>query len=111
MPKLNETQVEAVLSALDGWSLLPPSEASPHNALSKTFEFRDFVQAMVWVNRVAEEAEEAGHHPDIFISYSHVTLSLWTHTAQGITERDAMLAELIDDLPRGSEDEEIAAST
>ena len=109
MPKLNETQIQAVLSALDNWSLLPPSEAAPGGALSKTFEFRDFAQAMVWVNRVAEEAEEFAHHPDIHISYSQVTLSLWTHTSDGITEKDAMMAEhlddLIDDSPPAAESE------
>ena len=98
MPKLNETQIQAVLSALDNWSLLPLSEAAPGGALSKTFEFRDFAQAMVWVNRVAEEAEAANHHPDILIQYSQVTLSLWTHTSDGITEKDAMMAEHLDDL-------------
>lgn len=109
MPKLNETQIEAVLSALDGWSLLAPTEAAPGGALSKTCEFRDFSAAMVWVNRVAQEAEEAAHHPDIHISYSRVTLSLWTHTSDGITEKDAMMAEhlddLIDDSPRGPDGE------
>ncbi len=102
MPKLNETQVEAVLAALEGWSLDLSVEGG---ALSKTFEFRDFIQAMVWVNRVAEEAEEANHHPDITIHYNRVTLSLWTHTEKGITERDAMLAEHIDDLPRQAGEE------
>jgi len=105
MPKLNETQIQAVLSALEGWSLRVPSEESGHDALQKTFEFRDFTSAMVWVNRVAEEAEEENHHPDILIQYSHVTLTLWTHTEGGVTEKDAMLAEHIDDLPRRREDE------
>jgi 4a-hydroxytetrahydrobiopterin dehydratase len=63
------------------------------------------VQAMMWVNRVAEEAEEANHHPEISIRYNSVTLALWTHTEGGVTERDAMLAELIDDLPRQTEEE------
>ena len=105
MPKLSQTQIEAVLSALGGWSLLPASEEAPGGALSKAFEFRDFASAMVWVNRVAEEAEEAGHHPDILIHYNRVTLTLWTHTEAGVTEKDAMLAEMIDDLPRGREDD------
>ena len=109
MPKLNETQIQAVLSALDGWSLLPPSEAVPGGALSKTFEFHDFAQAMVWVNRVAEESEAANHHPDILIQYSQVTLSLWTHTSDGITEKDAMMAEHLDDFfddaPNSAQDE------
>jgi 4a-hydroxytetrahydrobiopterin dehydratase len=105
MPRLSETQIEAVLSALSGWSLVFPQNAQEGGALSKTFGFRDFVQAMIWVNRVAEEAEDVNHHPDIAIHYNEVTLTLWTHTEGGVTERDAMLAEAIDDLPRQNDEE------
>jgi 4a-hydroxytetrahydrobiopterin dehydratase len=61
-------------------------------ALERTFEFGDFVEALAFVNRVAELAEAENHHPDIAIHYNRVTLRWWTHTAGGITDRDRELA-------------------
>jgi 4a-hydroxytetrahydrobiopterin dehydratase len=58
--------------------------------------FKDFVEAMAFVNRVAELAEIAGHHPDIDIRYNRVLLGLITHDAGGITRRDATMAMRID---------------
>jgi 4a-hydroxytetrahydrobiopterin dehydratase len=71
----------------EGWSEVD-------NALERTFEFRDFPQALAFVNRVGELAESKNHHPDIAIHYNEVTLRWWTHTAGGITDRDRELAEL-----------------
>ena len=59
----------------------------------REWRFEDFNEAVAFVNRVAEVAEEANHHPDIAISYNRVTLRWWTHTAGGITDRDRALAE------------------
>jgi 4a-hydroxytetrahydrobiopterin dehydratase len=64
------------------------------DALERTFEFENFVQALAFVNRVGELAESENHHPDIAIHYTRVTLRWWTHTAGGITDRDAELATL-----------------
>lgn len=61
-------------------------------ALQREFRFRDFAGAIDFVNRVAEEAERADHHPDILISWNRVTLRWRTHSAGAITERDAELA-------------------
>jgi 4a-hydroxytetrahydrobiopterin dehydratase len=61
-------------------------------ALQREFRFKDFAQAIDFVNRVAEIAEEAHHHPDIAVRWNHVTLRWWTHTAAGITDRDIELA-------------------
>ena len=63
--------------------------------LSRDWKFVDFVAAMRFVNRVAELAEQAGHHPDIDIRYNHVGLGLVTHDAGGITARDAEMAALL----------------
>jgi pterin-4a-carbinolamine dehydratase len=76
----------ALVSVPDGW-------AEVDGALEREFRFRDFRGAIDFVNRVAEVAEEANHHPDIAISYDKVTLRWWTHTAGGITDRDRELAE------------------
>jgi len=53
-------------------------------ALQREFRFKDFAQAIDFVNRVAEIAEEAHHHPDIAVHWNHVTLRWWTHTTDGI---------------------------
>lgn len=57
---------------------------------------KDFAEAMVLVNRVAEVAEAADHHPDIAIHWNEVTLTLWTHTAGAITDADRSLAAQLD---------------
>ena len=67
-------------------------------ALERTFAFADFAGSMAFVNRVAELAEEADHHPDIAISWNRVTLRLATHSAGAITEEDHALADRIDGL-------------
>jgi 4a-hydroxytetrahydrobiopterin dehydratase len=61
-------------------------------ALQREFRFKDFAAAMNFVNRVAELAEEANHHPDISIHYNRVVLRFWTHSANAITDLDRELA-------------------
>lgn len=72
-----------------------PEWKAQDGALSRVFSFQDFVAAMLFVNRVAEAAEAAGHHPDIDIRYNKVTLALSTHDAGGITDKDFELAAVI----------------
>jgi 4a-hydroxytetrahydrobiopterin dehydratase len=67
------------------------------NALQKTFQFRDFSEALAFVNRVAECAERLQHHPDITINYNKVTLTTTTHDAGSVvTVKDRELADAID---------------
>lgn len=68
------------------------------HSLVREFVFSDFADAMAFVNRVAQIAEEQNHHPDITIRWNKVTLDLSTHTSGGLTERDFTLAEAIDSL-------------
>ena len=73
--------------------------------LVRRFEFQDFKKAIEFVNRVAEIAEEEGHHPDIAIHWNKVDLVLWTHKIGGLHENDFILAAKIDRLleePTGS---------
>jgi 4a-hydroxytetrahydrobiopterin dehydratase len=86
---LSDIAVQRELGGLHGWS-------RRGDALVRTYQFRNFSQAMEFVNRVAGLAESAGHHPDIDIRYSKVTLSLSTHDAGGITSNDLSLAKAID---------------
>ena len=66
------------------------------SVISRTYEFKDFVVAMKFVNRSARLAEKAWHHPDINIRWNRVTLSLTTHDEGGLTEKDFALAMSFD---------------
>lgn len=80
------------LAGLPGWHI-------ELGELVRTFEFKDFVAALAFVNRVGQAAEQAGHHPDIDIRYSRVRLALVTHSAGGLTEMDFDLAAQIQKQP------------
>ena len=84
---------DAVNRALDGlqWERVG-------DRLEKTVKRKDFAEAMVFVNAVAQLAEDADHHPDLAISWNTVRLALWTHVAGGITQADVDLAGRIDAL-------------
>ena len=66
------------------------------NTITKTFEFNSYLDGIDFVNAVANVAEQENHHPDISIGYCKVTISLTTHDAGTITEKDYKLAKLID---------------
>ena len=71
-------------------------------ALERQFRFRDFSEALAFVVRVGLLAERENHHPDVTIHWNRVTLRWWTHTAGRVTERDAELARLTDELAPGA---------
>jgi 4a-hydroxytetrahydrobiopterin dehydratase len=89
--KLEPRHLDAALSSLAGWT-------QHENAIVKTFRFIDFGDAMVFVNRVAELAQQADHHPDIDIRFNAVKLALSTHSAGGLTSKDTKLAAQIEGL-------------
>lgn len=64
--------------------------------IEKQYKFKNFVQAVQFVNKVAELAEEQGHHPDISISYSKVGISLTTHAIHGLSTNDFIIASKIE---------------
>lgn len=61
--------------------------------LTRTFEFDDFSQAMVFAARVGEAADGADHHPEITVSWGRVRVDWWSHDSKGVTSRDISLAE------------------
>jgi 4a-hydroxytetrahydrobiopterin dehydratase len=77
---------------------IPSGWEEADGALQRTFELPSFREAIAFVNRVAELAEEENHHPDIAVSYRKVTLRWTTHSEGGITERDRELAQRSADL-------------
>ncbi len=86
---LSDIEIQRELGALSGWSRRGP-------AITRTFEFAGFRDAIAFVNRIADAAERMDHHPDIDIRYTRVTCQLSTHSAGGITRRDFLLAAAID---------------
>ncbi len=66
--------------------------------IEKRFKFKDFKEAMKFVNKVAVVAEKEQHHPDIEISYNKVKITLWTHSIGGLSKNDFILASKIDKL-------------
>lgn len=66
--------------------------------IKHTFEFKDFKQAIAFVNKVADLAESEGHHPDIHIYYNKVKIVLWTHAIGGLFDNDFILAAKIEKL-------------
>lgn len=66
--------------------------------LARDYAFPDFKSALAFVNEVGALAEEANHHPDILLGWGKVRLTLWTHTVDGVTERDYALADKIEGL-------------
>ncbi len=81
-----------MLSQLKDWKV----EAEHH--LHKTYTFRDFREALDFVNRVGQLAEEQGHHPDICFGWGRAEITIWTHKIDGLTESDFILAAKVDAL-------------
>ncbi|HVJ06157.1 MAG TPA: 4a-hydroxytetrahydrobiopterin dehydratase [Candidatus Saccharimonadales bacterium] len=89
--KLERQQVAEGLQKLPHWTL-------QGDQIERLLKFENFVDAMIFVNKVAELAEEEGHHPDIRIVYNRVTLALTTHDAGGLTQKDMKMAQRIDSI-------------
>jgi 4a-hydroxytetrahydrobiopterin dehydratase len=91
MAALSHEAIQQGLARLQGWSYAD-------NAIHKKFTFPSFLPGIDFVNRIAQAAESAGHHPDISINYNVVGISLSTHSAGGVTEKDLALAGKINQI-------------
>ena len=89
MAALSKEEIRETLKDMPEWSF-------SGNAIHRKFTFKSFMPAIAFVNKVAEAAELANHHPDIAINYSQVSISLSTHSESGVTQKDFQLAEVID---------------
>ena len=76
----------------DGWQVI-----NEHH-LEKEFSFKDFRQALGFTNKAGELAEKVGHHPDIYLAWGKVKITIWTHKIDGLTESDFVLAAKIQEL-------------
>lgn len=89
MTRLSEDEIAKELKGLESWT-------REGNAIKKQFTFRDFPEAVAFVNRLVPAAEAADHHPDITINYRRVTLSYSTHSEGGLTTKDFDGARMAD---------------
>lgn len=89
--KLEAAERQAALAELDGWS-----EVDGRDAITKSFQFKDFSEAFGWMARVALVAEKMDHHPEWFNVYRTVDVTLSTHDAGGLTAKDTELARHMD---------------
>jgi len=92
VPPLKGEELAALKEQVSSWQVVE------EHHLTKSFEFSDFRQALVFVNKVGELAEEQGHHPDITLAWGKVGVTIWTHKIDGLTESDFILAAKIDRL-------------
>ncbi len=91
MQPLTEQQITEKLAAIRGWGLVD-------GHIQKTFSFPSFMKSMDYVNKLAMIAERVNHHPGMYVRYTKVTVSLFTHDADGITDADFKLAKECDQL-------------
>ena len=91
MEHLSIKEIHERLEELKDWELI-------EHQITKEFHFKDFKEAMEFVNKIAEEAERIDHHPDILIRYNKVSITLTTHSAGGLTYKDFKLAKVIEQL-------------
>ena len=96
--KLTGNARKSALAMLPGWS-----EAKNRDAITRQFTFRDFNEAFGFMARAALIAEKLDHHPEWFNVYNRVEVTLATHDAGGVTERDVKLAQAMDRLAKASE--------
>jgi len=88
---LSQEVVDLKLGALEDWSQCD-------NKIEKMFKFKDFKDALAFVNNVGVIAESEKHHPDIYLAYGKVKISIWTHAINGLSENDFILAGKIADI-------------
>jgi 4a-hydroxytetrahydrobiopterin dehydratase len=91
VPPLTADERAPLLEQLSGWEVI-----DGHH-LHKKYSFPDFVQALAFTNKIGDLAEQEGHHPDIYLTWGKVEISIWTHKIDGLTESDFILAAKIDE--------------
>jgi 4a-hydroxytetrahydrobiopterin dehydratase len=91
MQKMTRSDIDKMMTQIHGWQL-------EGETIKKEWQFRDFTEAMVFINKIADLAEQHDHHPELFNVYNKVALKFSTHDAGGLTLRDFKIAAEIDKL-------------
>jgi len=102
IPPLSREKAEELLKQVPGWELeeWPVAQDSPdkHLVIVGKFKFKDFKEALEFVDKVGELAEKEVHHPEIEFGWGHAKISLWTHSINGLHENDFIIAAKINEL-------------
>jgi len=89
----NREEAEVLMKQLNGWTL-----SGDARWISKDFKFKNFAEALAFVDKVGAVAESEGHHPDIQLSWGKAVIELTTHAIKGLSENDFILAAKIDNI-------------
>ena len=95
VPPLKGAELQQILPEVPQWKVI-----NEHH-ITRAFTFPDFKQALDFVNRVGDVAEEQGHHPDILLTWGKAEITMWTHKIDGLTRADLIMAAKIDQLYSG----------
>jgi 4a-hydroxytetrahydrobiopterin dehydratase len=94
-PPLTPEHIAPLLAQLDGWKV------EENKKLVKSFRFKNFAQAVEFVNAITTVAETEQHHPDLYVRWGETRVYLWTHKIDGLSESDFVMAAKIDRLYAG----------
>ncbi len=97
VPRKTPAEVDEALRSLDGWDA-----QDGKTRIHKHYRFKDFVEAMRFVDALAALAEAEGHHPDFSVHWNAVDVALWTHAIGGLSENDFIVAAKLDRLPEAA---------
>lgn len=89
VPPLSQSEIETLAGQVEGWRVIE------NHHLRKDFKFKNFAAALRFVNMVGEIAEREGHHPDVSFGWGYAEIKIYTHTINGLTESDFILAAKI----------------
>ena len=91
-PPLSPEEIQPLLRQLHGW------QVEDGKKIAKSYRFKNFIEAVAFVDAIVPVAEAEGHHPDLFVKWGEVRVDLWTHAAGGLTENDFVMAAKIDQM-------------
>ena len=92
IPPLKGEELAHLARQVSGWNVID------EHHIVKSYDFSDFAGALKFTNAIGAIAEEQGHHPDILLRWGSVTVTIWTHKVDGLTESDFILAAKIDEI-------------
>ena len=95
-PPLTDAEEDELKPQTPDWILLRNDGTTVVHKIRRQFTFKNFKEAIAFVNKVADIADQEGHHPDIYIFYNKVQLELFTHAVGGLSENDFIMAAKID---------------
>ncbi len=96
-PRVTDREIAELSPQIPEWEIV---ERAGISRLERSFQFPDFVEALAFTNRVAEKAEQEGHHPDILTKWGAVTVTWWSHKIKGLHRNDFIMAANTDALYR-----------